>query len=345
MPHYIDMTKGRAAFFSVKKPAWHELGKTLDHVPSSAEAIVESGLDFTVEKRQLLYPKTIKSFASGELAMVGESLGFIDNQFTTVRTDTNAALGIVSNEYHIIQNEKAFDFMDSLVQNKEVSYETAGSLKGGRIIFITAKIPKVIKLGQDDIVEPYLLFTSSHDGSASITVTYTPTRVVCWNTLSLALKDAKTKFTFKHSSKAKEKLNRAALILGAANQTTEYLGQVYEAMINTPMNDKNLSLFIAKAFLKTEQYEAFKDSQYTEVVSSLAKNKIKATTEYALSSNGGQQLDSCRGTLFGAYNAISGYFQNIAKFDNQETKFDNLFGGTSEGYVTKAFENALTLIN
>jgi hypothetical protein len=106
------------------------------------------------------------------------------------QADTDEVLGVVGNDYEVVQNVNAFDFFDAIVGGKDgILYETAGALGKGERIFITAKLPDYIRIGRDDLIKQYLFLTTSHDGYGSITAAFTPIRIVCQNTLNAALRN------------------------------------------------------------------------------------------------------------------------------------------------------------
>ena len=157
-----------------EKP-WHGEGTKLENVATSAEAIEAAGLDWKVEKRGLYFAQT------------DGTTQLIPGKYATVRTDNQVALGIVGKVYTPLQNKEAFSFFDSIVGVKEAMYHTAGSLGKGERVWILAKLPGYIKVTEDDVVEKYLLLANSHDGSSAVEMLFTPVRVVCQNTLNLAI--------------------------------------------------------------------------------------------------------------------------------------------------------------
>ena len=138
MAHEIE-----TAFYT-REPAWHKLGIVLPEAPTSEDAIVAAGLDWTVEKKPIFD-------ADGNQ---------INNYFANTRDKDNSVLGIVSGRYEIVQNKEAFDFTDSLI-DEGMTYEAAGSLKEGKVVWLLGKLPKTAILGDD--VEPYVCFTNSFD--------------------------------------------------------------------------------------------------------------------------------------------------------------------------------------
>ena len=158
------------------KPAWQEVGVKLPKLMTSSEAMEHAGLDYKVEKRPL--------YTLGER----NRLIPVEHSFATVRTDTSLPLGIVGDRYTVLQNTSAFEFFDTLVGKGEAIYETAGVLGRGERIWLLAKLPGYIKI-RKDIINKYLLLTNTHDGSSTVIACMTPIRVVCQNTLNVALRE------------------------------------------------------------------------------------------------------------------------------------------------------------
>ena len=140
MAHAIDQTTGRAAVFVTGEPAWHRLGVVIENATTSAEAIGLAGLDWRVEQ----WP--VRAFDPDNHSIEAG----IPDTVANVRTDTKAVLGVVGKRYRVFQNHEAFDFMDGLVGDKLAMYETAGSLHGGKRVWMMASIPKEYRAGPDD---------------------------------------------------------------------------------------------------------------------------------------------------------------------------------------------------
>ena len=182
MAHNINFNEntGKHSFFSVKEKAWHGLGQLVDRCGSSAEAIQHAGLDCQVVKTPL-FTSQIHQTLQENVTIFHDELTQVPGYYATCRADSGKPLGVVGPGYQIIQNRDAFTFFDSIADGKGIRYETAGALGAGERIFITAKIDDHIIVGKDDLIEQYLFLTNSHDGSGSITVAFTPVRVVCQN--------------------------------------------------------------------------------------------------------------------------------------------------------------------
>lgn len=184
MGHNLNLNErtGNYSFFSVKEKAWHNLGQIVDSYPTSEEAIRYAGLDYEVVKKPVFIKGTGTSVGSNGEITEGQDI-IIPDRFGTYRTDTNQAFDVVGRDYQIVQNREAFTFFDAIVGGGDgILYETAGALGNGERIFITAKLPGYIRVGNgDDVTEKYIFLTTSHDGSGSITAAFTPIRIVCQN--------------------------------------------------------------------------------------------------------------------------------------------------------------------
>lgn len=174
---------------------WHGIGTQVAEAPNSADAIKLAGLDWEVVQK-------------GVLLETGEK---VDGYKANVRETDNSILGIVSNRYQVVQNHEAFAFCDNLL-GEGVRFETAGSLANGKRNFILARMPDAYKM-LDDKVDPFLVFTNSHDGKGSIIAAMTPVRVVCQNTLNLALRQTKRSWATCHKGNIRNKLDEAMMTL------------------------------------------------------------------------------------------------------------------------------------
>jgi phage/plasmid-like protein (TIGR03299 family) len=178
--NYNEQTE-KHSFFSVKEKAWHNLGQIITDYPTSAEAIIHAGLNYTVEKRPLFTYDTENNTGDPETDIIIPEIE-VPDFYATIRNDTEQVLGVVGNDYEVVQNRDAFTFFDAIVGGGEgILYETAGALGNGERVFITAKLPDYIKVGRKDMIEQYLFLTTSHDGLGSITAAFTPIRIVCNN--------------------------------------------------------------------------------------------------------------------------------------------------------------------
>ena len=194
---------------------WHGLGTPVEEAPNSYEALRIAGLNWKVESKPV--------FVNDKE---------VPNYVANVRDSDNSVLGIVTNRYKIVQNEEAFSFTDALISG-DVRYETAGSLKNGKRIWLLAKLPETKVI--DDVVVPYVCFTNTHDGTGAVQAIMSPIRVVCNNTLNLALTNAKRSWSMRHVGDINGKIEEAREVLGLADKYMKELNVFADKLANTSL--------------------------------------------------------------------------------------------------------------
>lgn len=314
----------------VKEKVWKLMGIDIAKGATSAEAMVQAGLDFEVVKKGNTH-----NLPSGTRK---ES----DSSFFTFRTDTEAILGDrLGSDYTVLQNVDAFSFFDSIVGGRGgIRYETAGALGYGETIFITAKLPEHIKVGRDDLIEQYLFLTSTHNGSGCITIAFTPVRIWCKNTLNAALANCSNGIKIRHTASAHDKLKSAHKMLGISDQLSHELEAIFNRWTRVRITDPQVKRLIQMAMIpKRETYDRLKTGK-DEDLSSRYKNMVSSVFDYAMTHET-QQHRTTKGTLFGAYNSVAGYFQNVRDFTDQETKFKSIMQGTGFDRTKAAFDLCL----
>lgn len=198
--------------FDIKRLApWDGIGMNVHGAFSSKEVMQRAGLDWSVSSRKLY-------LSDGSP---------VPDVKANVRSTDNKVLGIVGSDYKIVQNAEAFSFMDQVL-GEGVTYETAGALKGGRRVWVLAHIPGEYRFVEDK-ADPYILFSTTHNGSGAIKVCLTPIRVVCMNTLNLAIKTATRSWSIVHKGLMDQKIANAKNTLIASK---EYMGALCDEMVN-----------------------------------------------------------------------------------------------------------------
>ena len=194
--------------FSVREVPWHGLGAVLERTPATiAEAIEASGLGSRVEREPIAVDR---GDAASPDSIWDPRCEEIPGYYATVRQETRQVLGIVGECYRIVQNTEAFEFVDQLL-GSSLHFETAGSLNGGRRVWVLATLPEHVIVGGDP-VRPYVLLMNSHDGSTAVIATTTPVRVVCQNTLNWGLSRARQRFSIRHTEQINRRVHEAQLI-------------------------------------------------------------------------------------------------------------------------------------
>ena len=334
MAHLINFNerKGTHSFASNAEKAWHGLGQVVDKAMTAAEAIELANLDYEVEKT------TIHARIEGEdgIALYQP----FEDKFATYRKDTQETLGIVGGRYEIVQNKDAFGFFDAIIDEGEAIFETAGALGKGERIFVTAKLPEDMLVAGEEC-NKYIILTNSHDGTSSIIAGFTSVRIVCNNTLQAALKGLTNKVLIEHRTGAKERLAEAYKVMNIGSRYMTEVQDVFNQMAKTQITDEVLQNYIISV-MKPE-YKALKSKEEEEKISTRFKNQVTSIYEFALS-HPTQQTDATRGTLWGAYNAISGYYNYIQKYKNEEQKFTSQMFGNANNKIIKAFNEAVHII-
>lgn len=210
--------------FSVRETPWHGLGKIIEEAPTSDEAIKIAGLDWNVIQRP-----------------VYTSTGIIPGFKANIRETDEKFLGLVTDRYRIVQNREAFEFTDALL-GEGVRYETAGSLASGKRVWMLAKMETATIT--DEKVDPYLVFTNSHDGTGAIRVAITPVRVVCQNTLNLAMKRASRHWSAVHTGDMQSKLVEARNTLLNAKEYMTALEEEFGELKLISLPDAKLDDYI-----------------------------------------------------------------------------------------------------
>lgn len=216
-------------FYTRERP-WHGLGTMVMEAPDSKSALQLAGLDWSVTQKGLM--------TSDGIAIPGFK--------ANIRSTDDRVLGVVTDRYKVVQNEGAFAFTDALL-GEGVRYETAGSLRGGRRTWILAKLPQKYIISGDEIT-PYLVFMNSHDGSGAIKAAMTPIRVVCMNTLNLALSTAKRSWSTNHVGDIKGKLEDARYTLLYADRYMAELGKAIDDLSRIKLSDKKVYEYIDALF-------------------------------------------------------------------------------------------------
>jgi len=294
------------SMFYVRQVPWHGLGVNVEKAPTSEDALHFAGLDWRVEQTPVFTDSGI------------EIPGYKAN-----RRDTDGTiLGIVSDRYKIVQNVEAFEFTDEIVGETEdgvVTYETAGSLAGGKRIWLLAKMPT--KKVLDDDVDPFMVFTNSHDGTGAIRIAMTPIRVVCQNTLSMALNGAKRQWSTKHVGDMQSKLEEAKLCLQLAN----------DYMVNLDEEADRL----ANAKLYREQIEQILDEMFPvkEDASQKKKNNVQQFKNNYWTAYNMPDIAKFEDSAWKAVNAMSDVITHAAPRRNTATYQENRWSKIMDGHA------------
>lgn len=291
------------SMFSVRETPWHGLGTIVQEAPTSADALRLAGLDWTVNQNPV--------FTEG---------GFeIPNYKANVRSSDNTVLGIVTDRYKVVQNAEAFAFTDSIINTGNVLYETAGSLRNGKTIWMLARMPETNILG--DKFDPYMCFTNSHDGSGAVKVCMTPIRIVCNNTLNMALANASRCWSTKHIGDISSKLEEAKHTLIMANNYMKKLDEEADKLANQKISEDEIAKILDELFPVNED----KDSDRK-------KNNVEEAKNQIMICYMAPDIAKFIGTKYGFLNAVSDWCGHATPTRNTANYKSNNWGRIMNGH-------------
>lgn len=301
---------------------WHGLGTKVEANLTPAEIQTAAGLDWTVSKRILAYQGSLTYME--EPVLTKGCLLDIPERFALVRDSDNQFLDIVGKTYHPTQNKDAFEFFDAFVKETKLKMHTAGSLCQGKYVWALAETDKSFEIGPGkDKVESYILLVSPHQFGKALIAQQTTVRVVCANTLALALNEkGVVSYRMPHSRKFDQKNKEAAgIVLGLATQAFSLFKNQVEALA-----EKKIKRVDAVDFYK-ELLRLTDDQMDTANDNGLPKSRnLRQFMEAFEGASPGADLAGSKGTLWGAVNAVT-YVMDHVSVRNKEIAFrDNLFG-------------------
>ena len=308
------------------EPAWHGNGTVVSHLMTSEEIIKEALLDWGVEQ----FPMYAHGFTEDGTPMQIE----IPNQFANVRSDTKDFLGIVSDRYQVVENAKAFEFVDALHQDGIIKYDAAGSLRGGKIVWLLAHMPEEFQLTAEDKLEKYILFQTAHDGTRAVRVLPTSVRVVCMNTLTLATTDETKGLTIRHKGNIMDKLDEAKLAITEVNKRFESFHNIAQKLMEVPFDLQKL--------------EAFANILVPDEPGKKNTRRIRQRESIlAAFTDGPQNLPGVRGTAWAAFNAVTQHVDHNSSYhgkNNPETWRENRMDSLLMGANARFKQSALNLL-
>ena len=288
--------------FVGRKRPWHGLGTMVEEAPDSREALIAAGLDWDVVQRPVFTQDGVK----------------VPGYFANVRQQDGSILGVVTSRYKVVQNRDAFAFTDALLGDG-VRYETAGSLMGGRKTWILAKLPTRYIIQGEQIL-PYLVFSNTHDGSGAIKIAMTPIRVVCNNTLNLALDTADRSWSIHHTGDIAAKLEDARETLFMAEDYMNELGKGFEDLSRKRLTDAAVDEYIKELLPIADDA-----SETTE------KNILRLRKDVATRYFDAPDLQGLRKNGYRFINAVSDFATHAAPIRRTKNYQENLFNKTMEG--------------
>ena len=311
--------------FYVGETPWHKLGQKIDTAPTSDDAIRLAGLDWDVVQKEMYMQDN-----NGNMIKVPQMKA-------NVRSTDGKFLGPVTDRYRIVQNKDAFAFTDALL-GEGVRYVTAGSLSSGKRVWMLARMEGTLLA--EEKIDPYLVFTNTHDGTGAVRVAITPIRVVCNNTLNLALSKASRHWSCAHKGDIQSKLDEARYTLQNAEAYMEALEEefgelklkkVTEKQVKD-MTEKLLEIEFADLFKKAVKIgkvvdfkEALRQQKFEEKLNRKRTDILNIYFDKP-------DLKGTEHTAFRFVNAVSDYATHTTDHKNTRNYQENLFMRTTDGH-------------
>lgn len=323
-------------------------------VSEAAEAV---GANYEVKKHHLaaisdeLYEAIMQGKPLTQEFLTKENL--ITSHMATVREDNKNVLGVVGKDYGIVPNSTSMEFFNNILngsvsdKGERAVISTAGILDGGGRFYITAKMNSEINIkGDNSPIDDYLLLTNTHDGTGSVSVLFTPIRVVYRNTLSAALRTAKNKLVYRHTSRVTERMDlankinfeRAAEVLNFHEIYKKAFIEDLEHLRTVNVSQNDMTDIACRIFADEKEMKTIREHRYildpidTDLLSSRKKNLITSLWD-SIESGVGQ--DSNRGTGLWLYQGITTWANNAKQYKSAEAKFDSIIGGDVSKKVQK----------
>jgi len=333
MAHGLEERNGRIEAAFAGQVPWHGLGMQTQQRMAPMEALTLAGIDWEVKK----FPTFFQSGPDNRLTQVPEN-------FATVRTDTMEPLGSVGPLYTVLQNREQAEFIEALV-GKGAVVECVGALFGGKRIFWTVKSPADMIVKDDryeDRVKKYLILYNSHDGSGSFRAFWNPVRVVCNNTLKIALGNTSDGVCIRHTRSIKARMSEAERLLGMAKQFYENAQITFDAMAAKELDRRDFTQYLDAVFGSEVDEEGKPVKKVQEI-----KSEVAANLEAEQHATGKQNV-----TLWDAWNAIT--FKTSHAMSSRKTrrlqkdgerKFDSVLFGAGDKLRKKSFTAALSVLS
>lgn len=296
----------------VRETPWHGLGVRVEEAMTSEEALDKAGLNWSIVGKPV-YDENGKPIK-----------GYVAN----TRDTDGSVMGIVSGRYSVVQNSEAFAFTDALV-GEGIRYETAGSLRGGKRIWLLGKMPERYILG--DKVEPYICFTNTHDGTGAVRACMTPVRVVCNNTLNVALRDAARSWSTPHRGDIKTRLEEARQTLQLADEYLVALDETADRLANEKMDMGQVDAALDKMFEVKEDATARQKKTANDAKQEIIVCMLRPDIKQFL------------GTKWGFINAVSDYVGHGDPARHTKNYAENRWGQIINGH--KLLDMATSIVS
>lgn len=326
MAHELEVANdGTVSMFFTGALPWHGLGQKLDNPPTIEEALKAAHLDWDVEMVPLFAERNGDKLKTGSSAIV--------------RATDNSVLGVVGDTYKPVQNTVAFNFFNPAVKAGFVELETAGSLRGGKRIWIQAKIKNTTQeVVRNDAVDAYFMLSNSHDGTLAIRVGFTAQRIVCANTLHLAHHNAKSRLIqVRHTKNVEKSLDKIQEIVDWQREAFKASVEQMKFLANCGCNAETLRKYVELVFEDELKVRVVDEESKAASVDTLMDNIVPL-----FESGRGNDMPGVAGTMWAAYNSVTEYL-TWERGRSNDTRLEALWFGQSKKTNERAFEAAMKL--
>lgn len=336
--HELDFTKGKAAIAFAGDTPWHGYGENILPEDSVDDIRIKAGLDYDVVKTPVQYTRPLPSMI-GDIGHF-EQLETSTNSCVLYRSDTGADLSVVSPRYQVVQPKDVVEFYRDLTEQFGFKLDVVGALKGGRKVWALANTNEAFQLRDRDDVKGYLLLATSYDGTMSTQARFTSVRVVCNNTLSVAVNGGRAEVTVPHSTAFNADAVKRQLQIGSAWET---FSRQAKAMSERIVNKDETVRFLLDVYFglaSTDEIRAFQDDEKNAKTA----EKFMARMTTALFEAPGAQLASARGTLWGVLNAVTRDQDYQRPARSGDNRLNAAWFGDGEAIKNKAWSKALAMV-
>lgn len=328
MSHLIDMSNNRANMAYVGKTPWHGLGQQINPDSTIEQWKIAAGLDWTIEKRPIAYG------VQNAAGMIEPQV--ITDRFAHVRSDTQEYLGMGSKRFQLLQPGDTLEFYRDLVHDSRFSIETAGALNGGAKIWALARCNLDLTIGGNDVLKPYLLLATANDGSMSTVADFTTVRVVCNNTLTLAVGNNGNKASIKVPHSRKFNANEVKTELGLIDDRLETFATDADTLSREIISDRDAIKFFVGLIAKTDENGNVSNEKHVD------RTVEKLMAKYRRGP--GADLATAHNTLWGAVNAVTNHVDYDARARSDDNRFSSSQFGLGNDLKQLAFNRALEMV-
>uniref|UniRef100_A0AAU8MHB2 DUF932 domain-containing protein n=1 Tax=Geladintestivirus 3 TaxID=3233135 RepID=A0AAU8MHB2_9CAUD len=343
--------------FNVGGLPW-ALGADVSNCATAQDVMKAADLDWSVAKCELVAKMPFRINANNELgedafSHNGSIYRDCPNAYATYRTDINYPLGIVKDKYEVVQNNDAFTFFNNAIGEGKAKWDKAACLNNGEKVYVSAKLPVQTSVGKGDIIDNYLVFSNGHAGNSSVDIMITPVRVICTNMLNGAIENASCHIRLRHTKSVKEKLELGAQVLKVACSHALDAQELYRHMATIKMSDEEVAEYLCRLQLTPAEVEKLievdpkhgfkrlvsRDYHIIEAVeiSTRKSNQLYNMMDYYIDGIGQKDI---AGSAWGAYNAVTGFYCNVANLEG-EKRMNSLVWGSANNNMNKALNEAI----